>query len=84
MGMTVDANVPYAKKSVVPSRWENMWQTFEFTCQHFMKTKRDWTLIEFMFFMTKLVCYKELYKSSSVNNYFVHLSFKKAPYFEFE
>lgn len=48
--------VPQARPSAVLSTWENMWQTFDFTCQHFMKNKSDLTLIGFMFFkITKLV-----------------------------
>lgn len=39
--MTVAVTVPYARASVVLSRWENMWQTFDFTSQDFMKNKRS-------------------------------------------
>lgn len=35
--MSLGAIVPYARTSVALSRWENMWQTFDFACQKFKK-----------------------------------------------
>ena len=46
--MAVGITVPDARTSVVLGRWENMWQTFDFTGQNFMK--KDLTAIAFMFF----------------------------------
>lgn len=37
MGMTVSVLVLCYRIAVVLSKWENIWQTFNFACQNFMK-----------------------------------------------
>lgn len=56
VAMAVGITAPDARTSVVLGRWENMWQTFDFTRQNFMK--KDLTAIAFIFFNNKICSLK--------------------------